>query len=130
MPEPKTLAFVLIENNRRYLIVQEKRNPKLRGLYGLPGGKVDTGESPYQAAVRETSEEVGLKVVPGDILIDVTETSRRYIIYRGQTADYNFKINRTDLMAADWLTLDEVKTLKVNQKLRGDWVLDAIIKAA
>ena len=34
------------------------------GLWSLPAGAVDPGESPAQAVVREVWEETGLKVVP------------------------------------------------------------------
>jgi 8-oxo-dGTP pyrophosphatase MutT (NUDIX family) len=33
-------------------------------MWGLPGGKVDPGETQLEAAVRETFEEVGLKIIP------------------------------------------------------------------
>ena len=33
-----------------------------RGLYGLPGGVVEPGETPPQAAVREVREEIGVEI--------------------------------------------------------------------
>lgn len=33
-----------------------------RGKYGLPGGVVEPGETPPQAAVREAGEEIGLEI--------------------------------------------------------------------
>lgn len=38
------------------------------GLWGLPGGRVERGEALRDAAVRETWEEVGLRVRPEDLL--------------------------------------------------------------
>lgn len=51
------------------------------GSYGIPKGGIDPGESPLEAALRETQEEVGIKVPKN--LIDPTEhtfsvTSRKY----------------------------------------------------
>ncbi|QHC59252.1 NUDIX domain-containing protein [Rathayibacter sp. VKM Ac-2760] len=44
---------------------------KLRGLgegrVVAPGGKLEPGESPAEAAVRELAEEVGLRADPGDL---------------------------------------------------------------
>lgn len=37
------------------------------GLWGLPGGHVERGEGLAEAAVRETGEEVGLRVNPADL---------------------------------------------------------------
>jgi 8-oxo-dGTP pyrophosphatase MutT (NUDIX family) len=38
------------------------------GQWALPGGRIDPGETPEAAALREMQEEVGLALGPGDIL--------------------------------------------------------------
>lgn len=38
------------------------------GQWALPGGRIDAGESPEQAALRELAEEVGLQLDPGAVL--------------------------------------------------------------
>jgi len=38
------------------------------GQWALPGGRLEPGESPTEAALRETDEEVGLRVAPGEVL--------------------------------------------------------------
>jgi 8-oxo-dGTP diphosphatase len=43
------------------LLIHKKRGVGA-GLYNGPGGKVEQGETPREAAVRETREEVGLRV--------------------------------------------------------------------
>ncbi|MBJ19332.1 MAG: CoA pyrophosphatase [bacterium] len=38
------------------------------GQWALPGGRLDEGENPVQAALRETNEEIGLKLDPKNVL--------------------------------------------------------------
>lgn len=38
------------------------------GQWALPGGRIDTGETPQAAALRELMEEVGLQLAPADVL--------------------------------------------------------------
>jgi 8-oxo-dGTP pyrophosphatase MutT (NUDIX family) len=51
-------AAVVLDGDRRVLLVKSRRPP---GFYGLPGGHIDDGEEPHDAAVREVSEETGLE---------------------------------------------------------------------
>mgnify|MGYP001493187621 CR=1 FL=1 len=47
------------ENPEQILLVSRKDDPN---SFGLPGGKVDPGETPLEAAVREVEEETGIVV--------------------------------------------------------------------
>ena len=63
-------AGVLIERNR-VLLSQRLSGTHLEGLWEFPGGKVEEGEDPRDAVVRELKEEVGIDCVAREIL-DVT----------------------------------------------------------
>jgi mutator protein MutT len=52
------------------------------GQWAMPGGRLDAGETPAQAALRELSEEIGLVLTPADILgtLDDYPTRSGYLI--------------------------------------------------
>lgn len=62
MPTP--IAIAVVEHEGRFLIGQRPPGAALSGLWEFPGGKIEPGESPEQAAKRECREEAGLDVEP------------------------------------------------------------------
>ncbi|WP_174514182.1 (deoxy)nucleoside triphosphate pyrophosphohydrolase [Methylocella tundrae] len=56
------VACALIDADARVLIAQRPEGKALAGLWEFPGGKVDPGERPEQALIRELHEELGIAV--------------------------------------------------------------------
>lgn len=53
-------AVALIDAGGRVLLAQRPEGKSLAGLWEFPGGKVDPGETPEQALIRELQEELGI----------------------------------------------------------------------
>ncbi|MBN9099520.1 MAG: NUDIX domain-containing protein [Pseudonocardia sp.] len=77
----------------RILLVRRRNDPG-RGLWSVPGGRVEAGESDAEALVREMHEETGLTVRPGELVGRVQ---------RGPftIADYRCTVTGGELRAGD-----------------------------
>jgi 8-oxo-dGTP diphosphatase len=55
-------AAALVDSDGRVLIAQRPQGKQLAGLWEFPGGKVEPGETPEAALIRELREELGIEV--------------------------------------------------------------------
>jgi 8-oxo-dGTP diphosphatase len=67
LPYLAVVAIALIREDGRVLLQLRPPGRSLAGLWEFPGGKVEPGESPEQALVREVGEELGIKVAASDL---------------------------------------------------------------
>jgi len=72
MPTP--IAIAVVEQNNHFLIGQRPPGVALAGYWEFPGGKIEPGESPTQAAARECLEETGIQVEVTSCYLTHTET--------------------------------------------------------
>lgn len=106
----------MIERGR--LLVVEKSVGPFTGLWAVPGGKIELGETRVEAAHREVREETGLEVELGDV-IWVGES-----IGPGQPPEWHFTlvdfaatpiggtlVAADDASDARWVTIDELMNL-------------------
>ncbi|MBR9767803.1 MAG: 8-oxo-dGTP diphosphatase MutT [Paracoccaceae bacterium] len=54
-------AVALIDPDGRVLLAQRPEGKSMAGLWEFPGGKVEAGETPEDALVRELHEELGIE---------------------------------------------------------------------
>ena len=57
-------ACALIDADNRVLLAQRPEGKSMAGLWEFPGGKVEEGETPEVAVIRELHEELGITVPP------------------------------------------------------------------
>lgn len=92
----ESAQVVLINKEGLVLAVSRKDNHE---DFGLPGGKVDPGETPEQAAIRETKEETGLDIHDLQLVFAMFKNG-----YMGYTylAKYSGEINHNEPHVVKW----------------------------
>lgn len=55
------VACALVDADRRVLIAQRPEGKQLAGLWEFPGGKLEAGETPEAALIRELREELDIE---------------------------------------------------------------------
>jgi 8-oxo-dGTP diphosphatase len=63
---PLTAAGALFFDERGRVLIVE---PTYKSSWDIPGGHIETGETPSQACIREVEEELGLVIRPGPLLV-------------------------------------------------------------
>ncbi len=71
------VACALVDVDGRVLIAQRPEGKTMAGLWEFPGGKVNDGERPEAALIRELGEELGIDVSQG-CLAPLTFASHAY----------------------------------------------------
>lgn len=67
MREIGCVGAVIRDADGRLLLVRRGHEPG-KGLWSVPGGRIEDGETDEQALVREVAEETGLIVTPGRLI--------------------------------------------------------------
>ena len=109
------VAAALIRGDGKIFVQQRPESKAMAGLWEFPGGKVDAGETPEQALVRELQEELG---------ISVCETALKPIAFASEPIDDRHLVlllylceqwagEPTDIEAAamQWLPIGDLHTL-------------------
>ena len=66
MPTPIPIAVAVVRRGDEFLVGRRAANAALGDYAEFPGGKVERGESPAEAAARECLEEAGIECVVGE----------------------------------------------------------------
>jgi 8-oxo-dGTP diphosphatase len=113
-PRPPVLvSAAVILDAGRVLLTQRKAGTHLAGAWEFPGGKVEPGEDPRDALVRELREEIGVDAVVGDI---VEVTFHRYptksvllLFYETRLSPGSPAPRALDVAAVRWAAAEELR---------------------
>lgn len=74
-PRPQAGVSICVVRDGQALLAQRSREP-LRGLWSLPGGRIEWGETLHEAALRELAEETAVEAEIR-VLLDSVEVIQR-----------------------------------------------------
>jgi 8-oxo-dGTP diphosphatase len=99
----------------RLLLVRRAHDPG-RGLWSLPGGRVEPGEDDHAALVREMQEETGLVVEPGPLIGRVERGPYDIADYRCTVVGGTL-LAGDDAMDARWCSREDLDSLQLTAGL-------------
>ncbi len=71
------VACALVDSDGRVLLAQRPKGKSMAGLWEFPGGKIEMGERPEPALIRELNEELGI-ITQESCLAPLTFVSHTY----------------------------------------------------
>ncbi|WP_204043972.1 NUDIX hydrolase [Acrocarpospora phusangensis] len=111
----RCVGALILDADGRLLLVKRGRPPG-EGLWSLPGGRVEAGESDPEALVREIREETGLDVTPGELAGSVSRPPYEIYDYYATPAGGLLRAG-DDAADVRWVPLDELGRLPLTEGL-------------
>lgn len=95
---PKIVAGCIATWEDQVLLCRRAIEPRY-GLWTVPAGFMENGETTYQGAIRETAEEANARVAVDDLYITVNlpHVNQVYMLFRGTLLDLDFSAGEESL---------------------------------
>jgi mutator protein MutT len=109
------VALALPLRERRILVARRAPDSHLGGFWEFPGGKIEPGEEPAEAALRELAEETGLSaaVVEPLVLVDHAYDGRPFRFHAFLARDPGGEVRIDPAAEWAWMELPELARLEM-----------------
>ncbi len=114
------VGAVIKDDQGRLLLIKRGHAPGA-GLWSLPGGRIEPGETDAEALVREMREETGLVIDPGQLIGTVRRPARDGAVF--DIRDYAATVTGGTLRPGDdaadarWVAASELESLPITEGL-------------
>ena len=102
--------------------------PRKRSTYQMIGGKVEKGETPFEAAVRECNEELGEKAIFDSSLIELVMEFDEIATSDGKTPIHFYVFKYNGLLRGKLNISDEIEKFKWYKSSDGTDILSNTLK--
>lgn len=109
-------ASVAIVRRGDLLLVQRNRPPS-EGLWTLPGGRLEPGETPEEAAIREVREELGLTLYALRPLIVLRHGAHQLQTFATQAFDGEVEPDPAEIRDWRWVRPIQIGRLPTTPRL-------------
>lgn len=110
-------AAALIDQDGRILVQKRPEGKPMAGLWEFPGGKVETGETPESALIRELHEELDISVNQADIkpvaFASEALEERHLVLLLYICRKWTGHVQSPDSLDLRWLSLEAIRGLSM-----------------
>lgn len=116
----KTAGILIIKDGKILLVKHGLKSDHMEDMYGIPGGKVEGGETTIDCAIRELKEETGLET-KREYLKQLPQAYKAQIPRKGGLKDfemvvflcnkYEGELQTTEETAPEWASLENIEKL-------------------
>ncbi len=115
------VGAIVIKNNKILLV--KRKNPPAKGLWAIPGGRLEFGESLKEACRREVLEETGIQIKVGELFYSfevIERNSNNEIVFHYVILDFSAEYISGNAMAGDdaldvgWFSPVQLNKIKIN----------------
>ena len=111
--------------DNKVVAIRYKKGHNKEGYYDMPGGKIEEGELPEEAAIREIKEETGIDannpIHKGKLIVDAP--MRQYELEVFVVYEINGEPEEAEENTSEWLEINEL--LRKDKKFSNIMLLDA-----
>ena len=123
---PQVAVGAVVFKDDKVLMVK-RSNPPAKGMWAVPGGKINPGETMQQALIREIKEETGLDIEVREIVyvFDVIQyDDNDHISFHYVIIDFSCELQGGKLKAGDdalevrWVSKKDLNQMNINEKTK------------
>ena len=126
-------SAIVCEVDGKILLVKQFRYPYKEEVLEIPAGKINTGETPEQTAIRELEEEGGMKAESVEKMFDVYPspgyTNEIIRVYKAvNPTKTQMHLDEDEFLSGEWIERQKLKEMIDNGEIKDAKTLIALLK--